>query len=124
MRPVFRTEKAKLYCEQPGILNKGKMFEILHIFLSSVGRLVRSGLSAPEPVVDFSMDAKTGGLVPQGGPLILRRSVMTHDSFYSGPSTRKEAKTFYYCPLSGRNYLINNAVIALALFALFASDEV
>ena len=36
---------------------------------------MRFGLSAAVPVAG----AKTGGLVPLGGPLILLRSVITHD---------------------------------------------
>jgi hypothetical protein len=51
--------------------------DISHILRSSFGCLCRCGLPDTVPVVvDLSDEAKTAGLVPLGGPLILRRSVI------------------------------------------------
>ena len=48
----------------------------LHIFLSSLASLVRTGLSAKDALVNGSDGAKTGAAVPPEGPLMRLLSVM------------------------------------------------
>jgi hypothetical protein len=47
-----------------------------HILRSSSGFLVLCGLCAASPVAERSNEAKTGALVPLGGPLFLLLSAM------------------------------------------------
>ena len=65
----------------------------IHIFLSSKGCLCRVGRSVLDEGF-FDTEAKIGGLVPPGGPLILLLSVITHGFFPFGNSLRAFVNRF------------------------------